>query len=255
MVDPFEPVPWYEEWFDRDEYEIVYQQRDLTEAEQVVDLIEELVAPDADAQILDVGCGRGRHARVLAHRGYRMTGLDLSEHAIDEARRRTAEEGLDVTYRVQDMREPMGTAAYDGVINLFTAFGYFEDDADHRLALRRMADALRPDGWLVQDFLNTPHVIQSLNPEDARATNGVTIEQNRWVDDGRINKRITFHEDGETRTFCESVRLLTLYDFKQLYDDVGLELVQAVGDYDGSTYTPDSPRLIMHAKKAQGSAS
>ncbi len=249
MFTPFDPVPWYEEWFDRDEYELVYQQRDLREAEQVADLIDSLVEPAPDAEVLDVGCGRGRHARVLARRGYRMTGLDLSEHAIEEARRRTADDDLDVTYRVQDMRAPIGTAAFDGVINLFTAFGYFEDDADHRLALQRMAEALRPSGWLVQDFLNTPQVIQSLTPEDAQATNGVTIQQNRWVDDGRINKRITLHENGDTHTFCESVRLLTLYDFKQLYEDVGLELVQAVGDYDGATYTPDSPRLIMHAKK------
>jgi 2-polyprenyl-3-methyl-5-hydroxy-6-metoxy-1,4-benzoquinol methylase len=254
MVDPFDPVPWYEEWFDRDEYELVYQQRDLSEAERVADLIEQLVHPAPDAQILDVGCGRGRHARVLARRGYRMTGLDLSERAIAEARRRTAEEGLDVTYRVQDMRDPMGTAAYDGVINLFTAFGYFEDDADHTLALQHMANALRPGGWLVQDFLNAPQVIQSLNPEDAHATDGVTIKQNRWVEDGRINKQITLHENGDTRTFCESVRLLTLYDFQQLYEQVGLELVHTVGDYDGAPYTPDSPRLIMHAKNVQGSA-
>jgi SAM-dependent methyltransferase len=250
MVDPFDPVPWYEEWFDRDEYELVYQQRDESEAQQVVDVIEHLAQPAPDAQILDVGCGRGRHARVLARRGYQVTGLDLSERAIEQARRRTAAEGLDVTYHVQDMRAPMGTAAYDGVVNLFTAFGYFEDDADHERALQHMTDALRPGGWLVQDFLNTPQVIQSLNPEDAQATNGVTIEQNRWVENGRINKRITLHENGDTRTFCESVRLLTLYDFKQLYERVGLELVQAVGDYDGSTYTPDSPRLIMHARKS-----
>lgn len=254
MVDSSLPVPWYEEWFDRDEYELVYQQRDLREAEQAADLIEQLVQPAPDAKILDVGCGRGRHARALARRGYRMTGLDLSERAIEQARHRTAHAGLDVTFRVQDMRDPMGIAAYDGVVNLFTAFGYFEDAADHRLALQRIADALRPDGWFVQDFLNTPQVIQSLNPEDAHAREGVTITQRRWVEDGRINKQITLHDNGTTRTFHESVRLLTLYDFKQLYEDVGLKLVQAVGDYDGATYTPDSPRLIMHAKNVQGSA-
>lgn len=242
-------VPWYEEWFDRDEYELVYQQRDEAEAEQAIDLIEQLVQPADGAHILDVGCGRGRHARVLTRRGYRVTGLDLSARSIEQARRRTATEGLDVTYRVQDMREPMGTAEYDGVVNLFTAFGYFEDDADHRKALQHMANALRPGGWLVQDFFNTPHVIATLDPEDALDEHGVRVEQRRWIEDGRINKEITLRENGDTRTFYESVRLLTLYDFQQLYEAVGLELITAVGNYDGSAYTPDSPRLIMHAQK------
>lgn len=242
-------MPWYEEWFDRDEYELVYQQRDENEAEQVVDLIEDLVEPQPHARILDVGCGRGRHARVLARRGYCVTGLDLSEAAIDKARERAAEEELDIDFRVQDMREPMRHSDFDGVVNLFTAFGYFEDDADHKRALQRMAEALRPEGWLVQDFLNAPQVIESLTPQDSETRNGITIEQRRWIENRRINKEITLDRNGETQTFCESVRLLTLYDFERLYEAVGLDLVDTAGDYDGSTYTPSSPRLIMHAKK------
>lgn len=243
-------MPWYEEWFDRDEYELVYRKHDEAEAEQVVDLIEEAVAPEAGAHILDVGCGRGRHARALARRGYRVTGLDLSERAIAQARRRAASEGLDIDFRVQDMREPMGEAAFNGVVNLFTAFGYFEDDADHRRALRHMADALHPGGWLVQDYLNTPHVIETLAPEDTRVEDGVLIKQRRWIDGERVNKKITLRQNGSTRSFCESVRLFTLYDFERLYEEIGLELVQAFGDYDGATYTPDSPRLIMVGRKA-----
>lgn len=242
-------MTWYEEWFDRDEYELVYRRRDEAEAEQVVDLIEQAVSPDAGTRVLDVGCGRGRHARVLARRGYRVTGIDLAPRAIEQARRRTAREGLTIDFRVQDMREAMGDAEYDGAVNLFTAFGYFEDDADHRRALQRMADALRPGGWLVQDFLNAPHVIETLTPEDARTEAGMTIEQQRWIEAGRINKQITLHQNGDTRTFHESVRLLTLYDFERLYEAVGLDLVETFGDYDGRTYTPESPRLIMHAVK------
>lgn len=243
-------MPWYEEWFDRDEYELVYERRDEEEAERVADLIDTLVDPEPEASMLDVGCGRGRHARALARRGYEVTGIDLSERSIQQARERADAEGLDIDFRVQDMRDPMGQSDFDGAVNLFTAFGYFDDDAEHQQALQRMADALRPGGWLVQDFLNTPHVIESLDPHDTHTRDGVTIEQKRWIDDGRINKTITLQRDDETQTFRESVRLLTLYDFKQLYASVGLELVTVVGDYDGAEYTPSSPRLIMHARKS-----
>ena len=242
-------MPWYEDWFDRDEYELVYAQRDEREAEQVASLIETLADPAPEATILDVGCGRGRHARALAQRGYRVTGVDLSERSIEQARQRTEDAGLDIDFRVQDMREPMGTADFDGVVNLFTAFGYFDDEADHQRALQQMADALRPGGWLVQDFLNTPHVIETLTPQNERSRNGVTIRQRRWIEDGRINKEITIHQNGDSRTFHESVRLLTLYDFEALYEAVGLEMEAVRGDYDGAEYTPSSPRLIMHARK------
>ena len=242
------PVPWYEDWFDRDEYELVYAQRDEREAEQVVNLIEALTDPAPGAAILDVGCGRGRHARALAQRGYQVTGVDLSERSIEQARRRAAAEGLAIDFRVQDMREPMGDGDFDGAINLFTAFGYFDDAADHQRALQRMADALRSGGWLVQDFLNAPHVIAHLTPTDVRHEGDVRIEQRRWIEDGRINKEITLHRNGATHTFHESVRLLTLHDFKALYEVAGLQIQAVRGDYDGAAYTPHSPRLIMHAK-------
>ncbi|GIV59249.1 class I SAM-dependent methyltransferase [Rhodocaloribacter litoris] len=242
-------MSWYREWFDRDEYELVYRQRDDREAERVVDLIERIVRPTPGAAILDVGCGRGRHARSLARRGYRVTGIDLSERALEQARRRAAEEGLPVTFERGDMRLPACDRCFDGVVNLFTAFGYFDDDADHARALGAMATALRPGGWLVQDFLNASFVRRHLIPEDVRHENGLLIRQRRWIDDGRINKQIELHQNGCTLTFCESVRLLTLDDFRRLYDEAGLDLLDTFGDYDGSPHHEDAPRLILYARK------
>lgn len=240
---------WYEDWFDRDEYELVYNQRDLAEAAEAIDLLERAAAPAEGAKILDVGCGRGRHARTLARRGYRVTGIDLSARAIETARRRAAEEGLEATFAQQDMREPFCQACADGVVNLFSSFGYFEDEGDHARALRAIAQALRPGGWFFQDFMNAPHVRQTLVPEDERRSDGRTIRQRRWIEDGRINKEITLSQNGHAQTFRESVRLLTLADFERLYAVVGLELIETFGSYDGRPHADDAPRLILYARK------
>lgn len=240
---------WYEEWFDRDEYELVYQERDEAEAEQLVDLLERVVAPRPADAILDVGCGRGRHARSLARRGYRVTGVDLSARAVCRARQRAAEAGLPLLFRRGDMREPLCNACFDGVVNLFTAFGYFEAEADHLRAVQAMAAALRPGGWLFQDFLNAPYVLDTLVPEDARRQPGLEIRQRRWVEDGRINKEITIHRDGDAQTFLESVRLLGLDDFARLYAAAGLHLRATYGDYDGGPYAAEAPRLLLYARK------
>ncbi len=244
-------MAWYQEWFDRDEYELVYQHRDEREAEQVVDLIERLVRPAPGSEILDVGCGRGRHARVLARRGYRVTGIDVAERALQIARERAEAEGLHhVRFLRHDMREPLCRECFDGVVNLFTAFGFFEDDADHLRALQAMATALRPGGWLVQDFLNADYVQRHLVPCDRFQLDGVEVVQERWIENGRVNKRIRLRRNGIEQVFYESVRLLRLEDFRKLYQEAGLDLQATLGDYTGRPFTSESPRLILYARKA-----
>ena len=246
-------MSWYEEWFWSDAYTRVYDHRDEEEAEQLVDLIEHEMSPAPNAHLLDIGCGRGRHTRTLARRGYRVTGIDLSEKAIEAARAEAADEGLDATtsFHVGDMREPVCDGCADGVVNLFTSFGYFEEDAENERALAAMTTALRSGGWFLQDFLNAPVVADSLGASERETEDGITIHQDRWIEDGRVNKKITIHHDGQTDTFEESVRLFTLYDLKEMYARVGLDLVELFGDYDGGDYKPDeSPRLLLHARKA-----
>lgn len=244
-------MAWYEDWFGSDAYTLVYDHRDETEAERLVDLIERAIQPRPDAHILDVGCGRGRHARILARRGYQVTGLDLSPEAIEEARTRTEREGLTehLSFHVGDMREADRVCSgVDGVVNLFTSFGYFEDDDENERALQAMRSALKPGGWLLQDFLNAFLVADTLQPSDTYTRNGATIHQRRWIDDGRINKEITIERGDSTETYRESVRLYTLPDLKVLYERVGLDLVETYGNYEGDPYTPGSPRLLLYAR-------
>ena len=246
-------MSWYEEWFWSDAYTRVYDHRDEEEAERLVDLIEREITPALNAHILDIGCGRGRHAHALARRGYRVTGIDLSEAAIEEARATAADEGLDATttFRVSNMRTPACEACADGVVNLFTSFGYFEEDAENERALAAMATALRPGGWLLQDFLNAPVVAESLGASEHETEGGRTIHQDRWIEDGRVIKEITIEHADETETFRESVRLFTVHDFKEMYLSVGLELVSLFGNYDGGNYKPEeSPRLLLYARKS-----
>lgn len=242
---------WYEEWFDHPEYELVYQDRDEDEAKRMVDLLERIVRPAPGASILDMGCGRGRHARALARRGYHVTGVDLSAYAIKEAARRAAQEALTVLFRRGDMRNPVCDCCFDGVINVFTAFGYFENDADHVRALRAMHRSLCPGGWFVQDFFNVPYVLENLVPEDRFERAGSIIRQQRWVENGRVNKRITIRAGASEQTFVESVRLYTLEDFRAMYASAGLRLRHTYGDYEGHPYSNASPRLILHAEKPE----
>jgi SAM-dependent methyltransferase len=139
----------------------------------------------------------------------------------------------------------------DGVVNLFTTFGYFDDDVESQRAIDAMATALRPDGWIVQDFLNPPHVARTLVERDQQQRDGVQIVQERWIEGGRVHKAI--HLDGGTQseTFRESVRLFSRDDFADMYARAGLEIEQVFGDYDGAPHDEESPRTILFARKTE----
>jgi len=119
-----------------------------TEAE-VAFLARHLPLPEY-RDVLDLCCGWGRHARLLAERGYRVTGVDRDPTAIDEARRRAAQRAI--TYVVYDMRRlAEQTWSFAAVINLWQSFGYF-DEASNAHVLCQINQVLRPHGRLILDL-------------------------------------------------------------------------------------------------------
>lgn len=242
-------MSWYEQWFDTDEYELVYQNRDEGEARQLIDLIEQVTQPAPGSSLLDVGCGRGRHAVEFASRGYRVTGLDLSKRSLEAARERAKSAEVDVRFLRGDMRDPL-PEAFDRVVNLFTAFGYFEAPEEHQRALDAMAGSVDRDGWFVQDFLNAEYVESHLVAADVRTVGEWEVRQSRRIQDGRIRKRIEFRQGDLSHSFEESVALLDRADMEALHVAAGLEVVKVLGDYDGAPAGPEAPRLILFSRRA-----
>ena len=100
--------------------------------------------------LLDVCCGTGRHTRELSALGYRVTGLDASEYALDIARRTDPE----TRYVQGDMRALDALdETFDAVVCLWQSFGYF-DDATNEEVLAQMAQRLNPRGCVILDIYN-----------------------------------------------------------------------------------------------------
>ncbi|MGE5927364.1 MAG: class I SAM-dependent methyltransferase, partial [Gemmatimonadota bacterium] len=115
---------WFEEWF-HDEYLALYPHRDEADAAQLVELLRRQVGWQQGWRVLDVACGPGRHARAIEAAGARCIGLDLSMTLLRRARAVT-----DAPLIRADMRRiPVRPRSMDLTLNLFTSFGYFEDDA------------------------------------------------------------------------------------------------------------------------------
>lgn len=242
--------PWYAAWFDRAEYDIVYSRRDEADARRLLELVLGVTRLEPGAAILDMACGRGRHSKLLAHQGYRVTGIDLSPQAIEKAKESAEVESLDIEFAVGDMRDPYCSSCFDLVVNLFTSFGYFDDDAENQRAVSAMAEAVVDDGWLVQDFMNGDYWASNFVPEDSRLEDGLQIEQRRWLENGRLNKEIRLRDgSGQTNSFTESVRLFGLADFELMHRSAGMEVQHVFGDSDGTPLTAESKRLIVFSRK------
>jgi SAM-dependent methyltransferase len=240
----WEEADWFEEWFGED-YLRIYQHRDETEAEHVVELITRQLEGQDIRAVLDLGCGAGRHSRALCERWWTV-GLDLSAALLKIARR----EMLDAPYVRADMRElPFAPESFDLVVNLFTSFGYFEDDRENERVLVRVSDSLRRGGTLVIDFLNASQVRSGLVPYDERVENGITIEQTRAIspDDRFVEKKIRLRERG--KEYIERVRLLSPRDLERMLDVAGFTVDTRVGDYAGSPWSETSPRTILFASR------
>lgn len=231
-------------WFDSPYYPMLYAHRSEDEARQAVQNVVGLLKLTPGARILDVGCGRGRHLWPLAELGYRVAGIDLAAHRIAEAQAGSAQKGIDAELFVGSMLDPLPQPPYDAVVNWFTSFGFFDDLATHQLAIAHMAQALTPGGTLVMDFMNASEVRTNLVPEDQVQVGNVEFHVRRWIEGSFVHKSISIRDGMKTAKFSERVMLLDRSDFEALFAAAGLQSVEFLGDYDGSPWTPRSPRCI-----------
>lgn len=131
-------MDWYEEWFGHD-YKLVYPHRDEAEAREQIGFVKRHINIPERAKVLDLCCGCGRHAIELWGLGYDVVGLDLSEELLDLACSRADECEMDVQFIRCDMREIPYEDHFDLIVNFFTSFGYFADDADNQRVLLAIA--------------------------------------------------------------------------------------------------------------------
>jgi SAM-dependent methyltransferase len=232
-------MEWFEEWFG-EEYLRLYPHRDDAEAGRAVALISRTVPFQPGWRVLDVACGAGRHARAFGAAGARCVGLDLSETLL-----RLAQQVTTAPLVRADMRYlPIRPGSMDLTVNLFTSFGYFDQDAEHAAALGEMVSTVRPGGWFVIDFLNPAVVRRQLVPEETIELSGSVVKVSRSVSpDGRYVCKNIRVSGG--RQFRERVRLFEPEQMTAMLEAAGVTVRFRFGDYDAEPLSSNSARTIL----------
>jgi len=225
---------WYRSWFGTRYYALLYGHRNERDAQVWVDAILDRWAMPKGARILDMACGRGRHAGCFMERGMVVTGIDISKGSIDEARKQHP--GVD--FHVHDMREAFANQQFDAVTCMFTSLGYFDTEEDDRKVLKAAYDALRPGGYFVVDFMNTPRVLRDLVASEQLQHEGVHFDIERVVEGNTIVKRIRVIDKEHTEEFEERVQALLPDAIEAMAVEAGFEVLERT---DGPIPTPYSP--------------
>ena len=240
---------WFKDWFNTPYYHALYQHRDAAEACRFIDHLCDNLAIKKGSKILDLACGKGRHALHLAKKGYQTTGVDLSEESINKAKEHAIE---NANFEVHDMRETFIEKEFDYVFNLFTSFGYFEADEENLKVLKAAAANLKSESIFVLDFLNVKKVIPNLIASEEKLIEGIVFKINRIFNGKHIIKEIHIQDGLKQQHFRESVAAFDLIAFEKMALQARLSISEVYGDYDLNDFNEQhSDRLILIMKKQQ----
>jgi len=234
---------WFQSWFNTPYYHLLYKNRDYKEAELFIkNLVAYLNLHTEVDTVLDLACGKGRHSIFLNSLGFKVRGLDLSEHSIRDANRKASDS---LSFEVHDMRE-LYPHRFSVVLNLFTSFGYFDSAADNQNVINTIKSSLSSKGIAVIDFMNSPKVIENLVAENTQKNEAVQFNLKREYKEGYIHKTIEVIDDKKSYNFEEKVQALTFEDFKSMLSSAGLHLLDCFGSYQLDPYNEKtSDRLIL----------
>lgn len=256
-MTPNQATPWYSEeggLFDADyldEYaKVIAPERTKLEVQFLIRTLN--LRPGM--HVLDLACGHGRHAIELAKFGCRIVGQDLNDFFLQQAKKNARKANVTIEWIRHDMREIAFDSGFDAVINMFTAFGYLESDAEDQKVLQQVSKALNPKGQFLIDVINREWLMRNYgthSEEDFPDGSHINIDRQYDFATGRNHEqRVRTWPNSKTKKVQLIHRLYALHELAAMCHKEGLAYKTAFGDYDSSLLSFDSQRCIMLTTKS-----
>jgi SAM-dependent methyltransferase len=246
-------VPWYDNddfWETWEPY--LFSARRLQNTPGEVDALIGHLELAPNASVLDLCCGVGRHSLEFARRGFAVTAVDRTRTYLERARAQAGAEGLKIEFIEADARAFLCSATFDGAINMFTSFGYFEDPAEDSKMAQNLYESLRPGARLVIE-MNGKEILARKFQERAWNQNddGSWSLEERQIRGGweGIDSRWILVRAGQIWQGTVSTRLYSGSELTAVLKGAGFSAVRLLGNLAGAPYDQNAERLIAVASK------
>src|SRR5688572_22831472 len=199
------------------------------------------------AHVLDVPCGNGRLSFELANRGYRVTGVDIAEEFIEEARSRARDDGASIEFILGDMRNIEGLGVYDGAFCFGNSFGFLEY-ADMEKFLAGVARALKPRGrFIVNTAMAAESVLPDFEEQSCHEMGDIvmTIKERYLAEESCVDSEYVFERNGETDSRKAKHWIYTVAEIRRMLERAGFEVLHCFGSLKGETYQLGSCELFV----------
>jgi SAM-dependent methyltransferase len=242
---------WYERFFEGVTLEMWRRAGTLQPTAQEADFVARSLSVGHGARILDVPCGLGRHAIEMAKRGFSVTGIDLSREAIEDARRNGAAAGVEVDWRVADMRDLPWHGELDGAFCLGNSFGYLDPSAT-RDFLRSLSRSLKAGARFALDYgLAAECILPRMREREWCQVGDIHfLEENRYhVAESCVETTYTFIQNGRTEVKTGLQWVWTVREVRAMLADAGLDVEGLFKSPAGEPFEVGAPILLLVARK------
>jgi SAM-dependent methyltransferase len=242
---------WYESFFTSLALEFWRAAVPASATAEEADFLARNLGVEPPARLLDLPSGFGRHALLLARRGYRVTGIDIAPEAIEGARGEAREPGVEADFLVGDMRSAPPAAPYDGAYCFGNSFGYLSHE-DTKLFVRNMFQAVRPGGrWAIDTGIAAesllPHQLQDRRLEAGGIV--YTVSNSYHAAASRLVQSCVLTKGAARQTAEISYGIYTVAELHRLLSGEGFRVVSASGSLDGRPFQLGDRRLLLVAER------
>ncbi len=215
---------------------------DERQSSHEVDQIETLLDLRPPLRVLDLGCGKGRHALELARRGYQVTAIDVAAVYLQHAQRRALEQQLAIEFRLQRGAELAENGVYDFILAYNHTLGFMSAEELPR-HFRCTWSALKPGGKFLLTLAG-PKIVPHATPEKVKnwtEQGGRYVLSEKYVENGYQYERGAIIDmlKEEVIEYREQQKAFAYDEVRSLLLAAGFERFDSLCDLTGTPATAD----------------